>query len=606
MLRRWVRRDGPAGRPLDCCGARLRRVRGCAGHACGAWLRDPRSAGVEPEAATRLGSAVWSSTPRPLAAARPLALGAPTLSTRSSSPRPGGPTSRAAQPRRRRLAHLGRVRRARRAIAAGLDALGVKRGDTVGLMMLNRPEFPLVDTAALHLGATPFSVYNTSPPEQIAHEFANAGNRVVISEAHFAGRARARRRPWSTSCSSTAQGTPCRSPSWSSRARPVRLRPSVAGGRARGRATVIYTSGTTGPPKGVELTHANALAECARRGAPPAAPGGRACPTCPRRTSSTAGPATTGLAHARLHGHRRSTTRDGAPPAPRPRPTVGRRAADLGEAPGTRSRARASPSRRRSQEARRRAAGAARARRRAPRRRRGAGPDRRAGVLRRPRPAVDEVWGMSEPPAPGPRTRRARIRHGTVRARAGGRRAQARPRRRAARARTDHDARPPRRPRATGETQSTTRAGCTPATSPHRRRRLRLDHRPQEGDVHQRRGQEHVARRTSRRDSTASRRPIGRAIVSATPGPITLPCSCSTPTPPLRFADDPEVRRVIGPLFFFFFFFFILFYPLGRSPRATERLARAEQVKRWTILPGPWPAGRRTRSPRRASPVGAP
>src|SRR4051794_12247653 len=36
-----------------------------------------------------------------------------------------------------------RVRR----IAAGLAALGVRRGDTVGLMMSNRPEFHLCDTA---------------------------------------------------------------------------------------------------------------------------------------------------------------------------------------------------------------------------------------------------------------------------------------------------------------------------------------------------------------------------------------------------------------------------------------------------------------------------
>ena len=53
------------------------------------------------------------------------------------------------------------------AIAAGLAALGVRRGDTVGLMMSNRPEFHLVDTAALHLGAVPFSIYNTNPPQTI-------------------------------------------------------------------------------------------------------------------------------------------------------------------------------------------------------------------------------------------------------------------------------------------------------------------------------------------------------------------------------------------------------------------------------------------------------
>ena len=31
-------------------------------------------------------------------------------------------------------------------------------------------------------------------------------------------------------------------------------------------ATIIYTSGTTGPPKGVELTHRNVVAQCAALG----------------------------------------------------------------------------------------------------------------------------------------------------------------------------------------------------------------------------------------------------------------------------------------------------------------------------------------------------
>ena len=56
-----------------------------------------------------------------------------------------------------------------RDIAAGLAALGVRRGDTVGLMMTNRPEFNLCDAAAMHLGAAEFSLYNTSAPEQITY-----------------------------------------------------------------------------------------------------------------------------------------------------------------------------------------------------------------------------------------------------------------------------------------------------------------------------------------------------------------------------------------------------------------------------------------------------
>ena len=77
--------------------------------------------------------------------------------------------------------YAGRVRR----IAGGLASFGVGRGDTVALMLSNRPEFNLVDTAALHLGAVPFSIYNTSAPEQIEYLFSNAGNRVAVTERAF-------------------------------------------------------------------------------------------------------------------------------------------------------------------------------------------------------------------------------------------------------------------------------------------------------------------------------------------------------------------------------------------------------------------------------------
>ena len=36
--------------------------------------------------------------------------------------------------------------------------------------MTNRPEFHIFDSAALHLGATPFSIYNTYTPEQIQYQ----------------------------------------------------------------------------------------------------------------------------------------------------------------------------------------------------------------------------------------------------------------------------------------------------------------------------------------------------------------------------------------------------------------------------------------------------
>ena len=48
-----------------------------------------------------------------------------------------------------------------RATAAGLAGLGLERGATMAIMLTNRPEFHWFDAAAMHLGATPFSLYNT-------------------------------------------------------------------------------------------------------------------------------------------------------------------------------------------------------------------------------------------------------------------------------------------------------------------------------------------------------------------------------------------------------------------------------------------------------------
>ena len=82
-----------------------------------------------------------------------------------------------------------------RALAEGLHSLGVGRCDTVALMLANRPEFSLADTAVMHLGATAFSVYNSSSAEQAQHVFRNAGNRVVVTERQFLPRVLESRTP---------------------------------------------------------------------------------------------------------------------------------------------------------------------------------------------------------------------------------------------------------------------------------------------------------------------------------------------------------------------------------------------------------------------------
>ncbi|HET7202402.1 MAG TPA: AMP-dependent synthetase/ligase [Steroidobacteraceae bacterium] len=149
-----------------------------------------------------------------------------------------------------------------RALAGGLHTLGIGRGDTVGLMLTNRPEFNLADTAAMHLGATPFSVYNTSSPEQLDHVFRNAQNRVIVTERRFLPNvleARTREVEHVVLVDGDAPGTITldelarrRAPGFDFDAAWRSVEPDDV-------VTLIYTSGTTGPPKAAQLSHAGVL-----------------------------------------------------------------------------------------------------------------------------------------------------------------------------------------------------------------------------------------------------------------------------------------------------------------------------------------------------------
>src|SRR3954466_4345775 len=71
------------------------------------------------------------------------------------------------------------------ALARGLHELGVRRGDTVALMLVNRPEFHIADLAVMTLGAAPYSIYATSSPEQITYVAGDAEAKVAIVEELF-------------------------------------------------------------------------------------------------------------------------------------------------------------------------------------------------------------------------------------------------------------------------------------------------------------------------------------------------------------------------------------------------------------------------------------
>ena len=146
------------------------------------------------------------------------------------------------------------------ALAGGLAQLGVQRGECVAIMLSNRPEFHIADLAAVTVGATPFSIYVTYPANEIEFLITDSGARVAIVEQAFLPVILEARRnlpglehvividgeaPEGVLALGDVEGS---DPDFDGAA-------ACAQVTGEDLATLIYTSGTTGHPKGVQLTH---------------------------------------------------------------------------------------------------------------------------------------------------------------------------------------------------------------------------------------------------------------------------------------------------------------------------------------------------------------
>jgi long-subunit acyl-CoA synthetase (AMP-forming) len=154
-------------------------------------------------------------------------------------------------------------------LAAGFGGIGINRGDRVGLIGANSPQWVVADYALQHVGAVPVPLYPTSAPDQLAHILGKTGARVcVVDSDDLLGRLREVSIP-------TLEAVVCMhrdeikgerligretlieaGKAWSER-EPQGLADRLALLGPDDIATVIFTSGTDGDPKGAILTHRN-------------------------------------------------------------------------------------------------------------------------------------------------------------------------------------------------------------------------------------------------------------------------------------------------------------------------------------------------------------
>ncbi|MFC5288286.1 AMP-dependent synthetase/ligase [Actinokineospora guangxiensis] len=153
------------------------------------------------------------------------------------------------------------------AVALALLDLGVRRGEVVGLHMVNRAEHVLSDLGALLAGAIPTSYYNTLTHDQLAYVAADSACRVAIVDADkldtwLAIRDRLPRLRALVVVGGEAQGPVVSYEDIVARAaraygdRWQEVGRTAARVRPEDTATIVYTSGTTGHPKGAVITHA--------------------------------------------------------------------------------------------------------------------------------------------------------------------------------------------------------------------------------------------------------------------------------------------------------------------------------------------------------------
>jgi long-chain acyl-CoA synthetase len=154
-----------------------------------------------------------------------------------------------------------------RLAARALIALGFPRGGKVAILGFNRPEWVILDHAAMMAGGAPAGIYTTCSPDEVQHIVHHSeAHLVLVEDAKQLAKIEARRAQLPLLQHVVAMRgaeVGAGALAWDDfvargEAVPDRaLDERIDAIEQADVATLIYTSGTTGPPKGVMLSHGN-------------------------------------------------------------------------------------------------------------------------------------------------------------------------------------------------------------------------------------------------------------------------------------------------------------------------------------------------------------
>jgi long-chain acyl-CoA synthetase len=155
-----------------------------------------------------------------------------------------------------------------RTAARALIALGFPAGGKIAILGFNRPEWVILDHAAMMAGGAAAGIYTTCSPDEVQYIIHHSeAHAVIVEDAGQLAKVAARRDKlpllrWIVMMRG-AEAVGDNVLSWDDFNRRAEGTPDsaldarLAAVQMTDLATLIYTSGTTGPPKGVMLSHAN-------------------------------------------------------------------------------------------------------------------------------------------------------------------------------------------------------------------------------------------------------------------------------------------------------------------------------------------------------------